>query len=324
MDQITRHAAPLPLAEIRQWAELFVQSGIFKDARDVAKACVKIQAGQELGLPPFASMRGFDIVEGRPAPNAGLTAALIGRSGRYAYTVEESTAERCTLSWTRDGAAIGQSTFTIDEARQAGLAGKGAWKSYPADLLFARALTRGARRYCADLFLGSIYTPEELGAGDSGADAADAEPGAEDLGAVASWRARVEAAGNGRELVGIFRAAANEPNAYRSGAAMALAAGRFVELIPPALTPDGVDHVAGVLREMLAGLEAAAVSRHAAPERTAVIGSIINAMANLGMMGAGLAALPLAEDMDADELPMIAEAMAELVDIGVDAVGGEL
>ena len=35
-------------------------------------------------------------------------------------------------------------------------------------MLFARALTRGCRRYCADLFLGSVY-PEELGADDTGA-----------------------------------------------------------------------------------------------------------------------------------------------------------
>lgn len=320
MDQITRHAAPLGLPEIRQWAELFVASGIFKDARDVAKACVKIQAGQELGLPPFASMRGFDIVEGRPAPNAGLTAALIGRSGRYAYTVLESTADVCRLGWTRDGERIGESSFSIEEARQAGLAGKGAWKSYPADLLFARALTRGARRYCADLFLGSIYTPEELGAADDmGAPIAeDADNAAADAGAVASWRARVESAKGGKELIGIFRAAANEPNVYRSGAAMALAAGRFVDTIPDTLPAGAVDSVAGVLREMLVGLEGAAVSRHAAPERTAVIGSIINALANLGVMGAGAGdaarALPFAEDMDGDELPMLADALTEAVD----------
>lgn len=319
----------LSLADIRQWAQLFVDSGMFKDTRDVAKACVKLQAGQELGLPPFASMRGFDIVEGRAAPNAGLAAALINRSGRYSYTVLEATPERCVIDWFLSGQRLGQTSFTIAEAQRAGLTGKAVWKSYPDDLCFARALMRGARRFCADLFLGSIYTPEELGADDQGAASIDAEPSAADTDAVSSWRARVEAAAGGRELLGIFRAASGDANPYRAGAAMALAARRFVDVIPQALTPEAADSVYSVLGEMLAGLQGAANPRHFAPERAAVIGAILDAMANLKMMGAGaedvaLPALEAAEEMEADELPAVAEALAALVDINTDAVGGDL
>ena len=149
--------------EIKKWASVFVQSGLFKDTRDIAQAMVKIQAGQELGLPPMAAMRGFDVVDGRVAPNAGLTAALIKASGRYRFQVEHSDMERCVLSWYEAGEPLGESSFTMEEAKQAQLATKKNWQRYPSDMLFNRALTRGARRFCADLFLGSTYVPEELG-----------------------------------------------------------------------------------------------------------------------------------------------------------------
>ena len=39
------------------------------------------------------------------------------------------------------------------------------WEKYPRNMVFARALTNGARWYCPDVFNGPIYTPDELGAG---------------------------------------------------------------------------------------------------------------------------------------------------------------
>ena len=144
---LTAPAPMMPLADIAQWADVFVKSGMFKDAKSVAQAIVKIQAGQELGLPPFAAMRGFDVIEGKPAPNAGLTAALIKRSGRYGYNVTRSDATACVLEWTEGGRVIGETSFSMDEAKAAGLAGRGPWKAYPQDMQFARALTRGARRF---------------------------------------------------------------------------------------------------------------------------------------------------------------------------------
>jgi hypothetical protein len=61
------------------------------------------------------------------------------------------------------GEKLGTSRWTIEEAKRANLLKRDTWKSYPADLLFARALTRGIRRYCPDLLMGAAYTPEELG-----------------------------------------------------------------------------------------------------------------------------------------------------------------
>lgn len=262
---------PLPLAEISQWADVFVKSGMFRDAKSVAQAIVKIQAGQELGLPPFAAMRGFDVVEGKPAPNAGLTAALIKRSGRYDYRVLRSDAEACVIEWYDNGRVIGSSEYSIAEAKAAGLASRPVWCSYASDMLFARALTRGCRRYCADLFLGSVYTPEELGADDAGAATLDdgavdgvvisvsandagGAPDGSDSGAagVASWSDLIRGAENPNDARRLWhRIAAEEHNDFRRPAALRLAAERFVGLLPDAMPLEAVAPTFGTLGGML-------------------------------------------------------------------------
>lgn len=51
-------------------------------------------------------------------------------------------------------------SFTWTEAQVAGLTEKSNWKNYPADCLYARTYTRGARRIGADVMAGSITMEE--------------------------------------------------------------------------------------------------------------------------------------------------------------------
>lgn len=165
----------MTMAEMIDVAGHLAKSGYFRDASDVSKAVAKILYGREIGIGPMAAMMGVHIIEGKPAPSAGLIASLVQRSGRYRYDIEESSNTACTLLWFRDGEPIGASSFDIEDAKRAGVAQKAVWKSYPSDMLFARALTQGARRYCPDVFLGAVYVPEELGEGELRLDrAADA------------------------------------------------------------------------------------------------------------------------------------------------------
>lgn len=146
-------------------AEQFAQSGFFQDAKQAAQAFVKVQYGAELGIGPATAMMSVQVIQGKPAPSAGLLAALIKRSGKYNFRVVEWTNQQCALQFFEDGKAVGNSVFTIEDARQAGaLEGpnKHTWAKYPRNMLFARALTNGQRVYCADVTLGPVYTPEEL------------------------------------------------------------------------------------------------------------------------------------------------------------------
>lgn len=161
-------------AELQTWedaqrvAAAFASSRYFRDVNETAQALVKITMGSELGFSPMASMLGIYIIEGRPAMSSAMINAVIRRSGRYRFEVKRWDEEACALLWRErvDGEwlDLGPSSFTIHDAQRAGLTGKGVWKSYPKAMLWARALTQGARAYTPDLFFGApVYTPDELG-----------------------------------------------------------------------------------------------------------------------------------------------------------------
>jgi hypothetical protein len=152
-------------------AEVTAKSGFFADARDAAQAAVKILAGREMGFGPFQSMVGIHIVKGKPTLSANLIAAAIRRHSDYDYEVKHLDDLKCAIRYYRNKQPIGDSTFTMDDARRAGLANGDNWRKYPRNMLFARAMSNGARWYCPDVFGGPVYTPDELGA------AVDAEEG---------------------------------------------------------------------------------------------------------------------------------------------------
>jgi hypothetical protein len=151
--------------QLQQAASALYKSGYFKDAASEAQAIVKVMAGAELGLPPFASMTGINIIQGKPALGSNVIATLVKNDPRYDYNIETCDNTTCTIIWFENGKQRGVSSFTIQEAQNAGLTGKDNWKKYPSDMLFARAISRGARRYAPGVFGGSpVYTADELGA----------------------------------------------------------------------------------------------------------------------------------------------------------------
>ena len=140
------------------------KSGYFKDVTSQAQAIVKVMAGAELGLPPFASMSGIHIIQGKPVLGANILATLVKNDPRYNYQIKRCDNTACELTWFEDGKLVGTSSFTIEEAKAAGLTGKDNWVKYPSDMLFARAISRGARRFAPGVFGGSpVYTPDEMG-----------------------------------------------------------------------------------------------------------------------------------------------------------------
>ncbi|NBW19768.1 MAG: hypothetical protein EBR82_68525 [Caulobacteraceae bacterium] len=165
MNALTKNHSVEELGRIGQ---IFVTSGFFSDTKDAAQAIVKVMAGQELGFAPIASMTGVYIMKGKVSLSANLMAAAIKRSGRYTFKVLQLDAKECSIEFYEilggKRESIGISSFTMAEAAQAGLAGSATWKNFPRNMLYARAMSNGAKWYCPDVFGGPIYTPDELGA----------------------------------------------------------------------------------------------------------------------------------------------------------------
>ncbi len=144
-------------------AQTFLKSGLFKDTQSEAAAIVKMMAGKELNMGPFEAMRNLNVIQGQVTLISGCVAARIKGSNKYDYRIVSMEDDGCVLEFFQDGKSVGSSKFDKADATAAQLLNKPVWKQYARNMYFARALTNGARWYCAEVFGGPIYTSEELG-----------------------------------------------------------------------------------------------------------------------------------------------------------------
>ncbi len=162
--------------DLARMSDAFWKSGMFEDIKSAAMAMVKIQAGQEVGIKPFAAMTGIHIIHGKPTIGAGIIASRIKASGKYNYEVMVLNNEVCSLDFYEGEKELGNSTFTIEDAKKAGTQNIG---KYPKNMLFARAISNGVKWFTPDVFDGPVYVPEEMNmvTEDVTATVKDAEPG---------------------------------------------------------------------------------------------------------------------------------------------------
>jgi hypothetical protein len=160
---LTVYKSDISVIELRQFAMDFAKSGYFQDARDVAQAVVKIQAGRELGFSPVYSMTKIYIVKGKVAVSAETMGAMIKRTNRYDYHIKKLDDTECILEFTDSGKLTYTSTFNMKDAARAELVkSDSGWVKWPRAMLMSKALSQGARIVCPHVISGT-YTPEEFG-----------------------------------------------------------------------------------------------------------------------------------------------------------------
>jgi hypothetical protein len=152
--------------DLERIASFFFRSGIFGKLKNVEHAFVLIYAGFNLGLDPLTSVTNLHLVEGKITMDATLIGAIIQRSGIYSYTIVESNDVTCKIDFFRESEKLGRAEYTIEKATKAGLAQKDTWRKHPQQMLRARCMTTGARFYTPAIFLGPIYTPDEIATDD--------------------------------------------------------------------------------------------------------------------------------------------------------------
>jgi len=175
----------LDIEGMKTIGQVFLESGVFADTKDMSQAMVKILAGQELNLMPLYSMQNFHLLTTgygdkqvtKIAQSASSMALLLKRGGNYTWKVEQSTELICEIQffeqvgnkWEKAYASI----FRIEDAERAGLMhyvkeGKkiakagSAWFKWPKAMLFNRAMSQGARVVAPHLLGGVPYTKEEV------------------------------------------------------------------------------------------------------------------------------------------------------------------
>ncbi|HEX6607264.1 MAG TPA: recombinase RecT, partial [Chloroflexia bacterium] len=181
----TRHTGlvgPDQWTIMRDQAAILVKSGLLPSTVNTPEKAVAIMLkGSELGIPPMYALSNIVVIQGKPTANAELMLALIYRDhGDGAIQFARSDNATCTVSYSRRTWTERQTfSFSLDDAKQAGLLSNATWQKYPAAMLRARAISAVARMAFPDS-IGGMYTPEELGAavavnGDTGEIVIDAQ-----------------------------------------------------------------------------------------------------------------------------------------------------
>lgn len=157
---------PKSLSEAKQLADTLSAARTIPEALQKSPAdCMAIVlAGAELGLAPMQSIRALVLIKGKPTLSADAMGALVkSRRELCKYlTLKHSDGTRATYETLREGDPTPTTmSFTIDEAKAAGLAGNDNWRKFPAAMLRARALSAICRAVYPDLLLG-VYDPDEL------------------------------------------------------------------------------------------------------------------------------------------------------------------
>lgn len=192
----TQQAVPTgtDLPTLIRVSEMLAQSDLVPAAYRGKPANVLLasMAGQSFGWDPTMSMRSFTVIQGQPTMKPEIMMALVRRAGHS--VTGETSATGATVTGTRaDTGDTMTVKFTEADARQAGLLGKGAWKTYPEAMFWARAVSKLCRMLFQDVTLGCAYTAEELGSSQPAAQPAGVDPST-------AKRALVDAAGGNTDV----------------------------------------------------------------------------------------------------------------------------
>ena len=128
--------------------------------------------GHELGIGPMSALAEISVINGKPCISAKLMRALVHRAGHDLWFEAKGNTKVTVCArragWPED--RVAKVTWTMDDAKAAGLAGGQNYRKYPRAMLAARATGEICRDNFADVLGGLSYTPEELSDGDLIAD----------------------------------------------------------------------------------------------------------------------------------------------------------
>ncbi|TXG96508.1 MAG: hypothetical protein E6R08_09240 [Nevskiaceae bacterium] len=156
--------APQNIEEALKFADYLSKSTIVpKDfANNPGNILVAIQWGMELGLQPMQAMQNIAVINGRPALWGDAVIALVRSSPLCEYIYESDDGETATCRVKRRNEEEQVRTFSMAEAKAAGLAGKqGPWSQYPKRMRQMRARAFAMRDVFPDVLRG-MPVAEEL------------------------------------------------------------------------------------------------------------------------------------------------------------------
>ena len=155
--------APKDLDEAMRFADMLAGSSIVpKDYIGKPGNClVAIQWGMELGLQPMQAMQSIAVINGRPSLWGDAMLALVKAHPAFEWIKEECDGAVATCTIKRRGEPEVVQSFSLEEAKRAGLTGKqGPWTQYPKRMLQMRARGFALRDAFPDALRGVVSAEE--------------------------------------------------------------------------------------------------------------------------------------------------------------------
>jgi 5'-3' exonuclease len=161
---VTDDLQPLDVESAWRMAKGLYNGRLYGKFPSVDAVFTIIVKARELGLKVTSALDGFHVIEGKPSASADMMRALAERHPDCEYfRIIESSAESATWETKhRKHPEPTRYTYTIAEARQAGLSG-GNWAKRPRDMLTKTAASKLARLVYPGATVG-LYCPEEMDA----------------------------------------------------------------------------------------------------------------------------------------------------------------
>lgn len=138
------------------------KSGMFPTLNS-GKILATVLAGHERGYGAMTSLMNIHVINGRFGFSAQMIAAELRKAG-VIFNVLETDTEHCKIEFQREGQRPFVYQWTVADAQRAKkLPAKpdSVWATYPQDMLFARCLTAGGRKYAPDALMG-VSLKDEL------------------------------------------------------------------------------------------------------------------------------------------------------------------
>lgn len=160
--------APTNMKEAMEFAGLLAKSDIVpKDYQGKpGNVLVAIQWGMEIGLQPMQAMQNIAVINGRPSIWGDAMIALVRACPAFEYINETQTDKEATCIIKRKGEPEAVRTFSLEDAKRAGLLGKsGPWTQYPKRMMQMRARSWALRDVFPDVLKGMICAEEALDSG---------------------------------------------------------------------------------------------------------------------------------------------------------------
>jgi len=145
--------------DLKQMAAAACKSGLFSMPSPEAALTLMLLCQAE-GLHPIQAMRQFHIIKNRPAMRADAMQAAFQNAGGKLQWLERSDA-KCSVEVNHPAGGTCVVTWTIEQAKSAGLTNNPTWQKFPRAMLSARCISEAIRAVYPAVVCG-LYTPEEV------------------------------------------------------------------------------------------------------------------------------------------------------------------